>query len=261
MLNTTWDDDGETLFETGWYGIVLGAAAAWQDGIVEQSRFDADFDWAFFRTEGDQFVKVIHTLGSVNTTLGIRTSNDLFWRNPFTSPFQNDARANADKIRQMRLKVEMALESLLRNRPRARRNASMIPAMILAAQRLDHLGRRAQTVEKLSREYWDAYLNLGDRARVRRLRRYSGPVYNQLREMVEELSVLRASYREQWLAENRPYWLDSVLARYDHAMATWLSKSRALDEALRNYEATSILPDPEEFGLGPRQVAAPAQAR
>jgi hexosaminidase len=261
MLNTTWDDDGETLFETGWYGIVLGAAAAWQDGIVEQSRFDADFDWAFFRTEGDQFVKVIHTLGSANTTLGIRTSNDLFWRNPFTSPFQNDARANADKIRQMRLKVEMALESLLRNRPRARRNASMIPAMILAAQRLDHLGRRAQTVEKLSREYWDAYLNLGDRARVRRLRRYSGPVYNQLREMVEELSVLRASYREQWLAENRPYWLDSVLARYDHAMATWLSKSRALDEALRNYEATSILPDPEEFGLGPRQVAAPAQAR
>ncbi|HEU4794091.1 MAG TPA: beta-N-acetylhexosaminidase, partial [Pyrinomonadaceae bacterium] len=215
MINTTWDDDGETLFEMGWYGIVLGAAASWQAGTVDQSRFDADFDWAFFRNEGDQFVKAIHALGTVNTTLGIRTSNDLFWRDPFTTAFQNDARANAEKIRQMRLSVESALESLLRNRQRARRNASMVAAMILAAQRLDHVGRRAQTVEKLSREYWEAYLNLGDRVRVRRLRRYASPIYNQLREMTEELAELRASYREQWLAENRPYWLDSVLARYD----------------------------------------------
>lgn len=253
MLNTTWDDDGETLFETSWYGIVLGAAASWQAGIVDQNKFDADFDWAFFRNDnGDQFVKAIHALGSVNTTLGIRTSDDLFWRDPFTTAYQNDARANAEKIRQMRLQVEAMLESLLRNRQNARRNASMVPAMILAAQRLDHLGRRAQTVEKLSREYWEAYLNLGDRVRVRRLRRYYSPIYNQLREMTEELSELREGYRKQWLAENRSYWLDSVLARYDNAMSMWLSKSRALEEAVRNYETTSILPNPEDFGLGPR---------
>jgi hypothetical protein len=254
MINTTWDDDGETLFEHGWYGVVLGAAASWQTGIVDQNKFDADFDWAFFRNDGDEFVKAIHALGSVNTTLGIRTSNDLFWRDPFTTAFQNDARANAEKIREMRLSVERALESLLRNRQRARRNASMVAAMILAAQRLDHLGRRAQTVEKLSREYWDAYLNLGDRARVRRLRRYASPIYNQLREITEELAELRAGYREQWLAENRPYWLDSVLARYDHAMGEWLKKSRELGEVLRAYETTSILPDPEAFGLGGRNL-------
>ena len=261
MLNTTWDDDGETLFETGWYGIVLGAAASWQDGTVDQNKFDADFDWAFFRNDGDQFVKAIHVLGSVNTLLGIRSSDELFWRDPFTTSFQNEARANAEKIRQMRLQVEAVLEDLLRNRTKARRNATMIPAMILAAQRFDHLGRRAQAVEKLSREYWDAYLNLGDRARARRLRRYYSPIYNQLREMTEELSVLRASYREQWLAENRPYWLDSVLARYDNAMSMWLTKSRALEEALRSYEATSILPNPEEFGLGAREIAVPAPGR
>ena len=252
MLNTTWDDDGETLFEMSWYGIVLGAAASWQAGIVDQNKFDADFDWAFFRNDGDQFVKAIRALGSVNTTLGIRTSNEVFWRDPFTNEFQNDARANAEKIRQMRLQVETVLESLLRNRKLARRNASMVPALILAAERFDHLGRRAQTVEKLSREYWEAYLNLGDRVRVRRLRRYSSPIYNQLREMTEELAELRAGYRAQWLAENRPYWLDSVLARYDHAMGEWLAKSRDLGEALRNYETTSTLPSPQEFGLGPR---------
>ena len=252
MLNTLWDDDGESLFEMTWYGIVLGAAASWQAQPVDQKVFDRDFDWAFFRSDGDQFVGVIHALGSVNTLLGIRTSDDLFWRDPFTTAFQNDARANAEKIRQMRLQVEAAHETLLRNQQRVKRNSSMVPVMIFAAERLDHLGRRAETVEKLSREYWDAYLNLGDRAKTRRLRRYYSPIYNQLREMAEELGELKLSYRTQWLAENRGFWLESILARYDNAISLWLDKSRQLDEAVRAYETTSILPNPEQFGLGPR---------
>jgi hexosaminidase len=252
MLNTTWDDDGESLFEMGWYGVVLGAAASWQPQAVDQKQFDADFDWAFFGTRGQEFVKAIRTLGGINTTVGLGTSNETFWRDPFTTPFQNYVRTNADKIRQMRLNVEEAHEVLIKNKGKARRNSSMIPAMMFAAKRFDHMGRRAQTVEKLSREYWEAYLNLGDRVKVRRLRRYSSPIYDQLREMAEEMSELKIAYREQWLAENRPYWLDSVLARYDTAISMWLKKSQDVEETLRNYDATSTLPSPEEFGLGVR---------
>ena len=72
MMNTTWDDDGESLFEMSWYPIVLGAAAAWQEGALDLSRFDRDFDWAFFRNDGDQFVKAERALGSVNAMLCIR---------------------------------------------------------------------------------------------------------------------------------------------------------------------------------------------
>ncbi|HEX6732639.1 MAG TPA: beta-N-acetylhexosaminidase [Pyrinomonadaceae bacterium] len=252
MLNTTWDDDGESLFEMTWYGIVLGAAASWQPQAVDVKTFGSNFDWAFFRNDGEHFVGAIHALGSVNSTLGISTSDDIFWRDPFTTAFQNRSRADAEKIRQMRLQVENARETLLRNKHRARRNSSMIPVMIFAAERFDHLGRRYQTVEKFSREYWDAYLNLGDRAKVRRLRRYHSFIYNQLREMAEELAELKLGYQKQWLAENRPYWLESVLARYDNAIAIWLNKSRELDEAMRAYDTRSILPNPEDFGLGPR---------
>ncbi|MFN2530210.1 MAG: family 20 glycosylhydrolase, partial [Pyrinomonadaceae bacterium] len=258
MMNTTWDDDGESLFESSWYAIVLGATASWQSVAVDLKPFDEDFDWSFFRNDGHEFVKAIHALGSVNTVLGIGTTDDPFWRDPFTNEFQNFARNNAEKIRKLRLQVEDAEELLLRNRRKAKRNASMIPVMILAAKRFDHLGRRAETAEKLSREYWDAYLAMGDRVKARRLRRYTGAIYNQLREMAEELSILKASYRDEWLAENRPYWLDSILARYDQAIALWLNKSRELDEALRNYEATSTLPNPEKFGVGPR-FAVPRQ--
>ena len=224
---------------------------------MDQKKFDSDFDWAFFRNEGDQFVSVIHALGGVNAVAGFGTSDDAFWRDPFTTNFQNAARTNAEKIRQVRLRVEGAEEVLLQNRQLARRNSSMIPAMLFAARRFDHLGRRWETAEKLSREYWDAYLNLGDRTKTRRLRRYASPIYNQLREMAEELSELKVAYREQWLAENRPYWLESVLARYDQSIAIWLAKSRAIEEAMRTYEATSIFAESRRVWLR-RTVPVPA---
>lgn len=252
MMNTTWDDDGESLFETTWYSIVLGAAASWQEGAVDVERFDHDFDWAFFRNDGDQFVKAETSLGSVGTLLSAGTTDELFWREPFTTQFQNQARNFADRTRKMRLMVEDVAESLAKNEGRARRNNSAIGAMKFAAQRFDHLGRRMEVMQKFSDQYWDAYLNLGDRAKARKLRYYTGAIYNNLREMAEELSILKEGYRVQWLAENRPYWLDSVSTRYDQMISTWLMKSHAMDETLRKYETTSTLPNPEEFGLGTR---------
>ena len=64
------------------------------------------------------------------------------------------------------------------------------------------------------------------------------------------------------LPASRSYrrWLDSVSARYDQMISLWLTKSRAMDEVLRKYDASSTLPNPEEFGLGTRPVA-PVQNR
>ena len=257
MMNTTWDDDGDALFETTWYGIVLGAAAAWENKPVDVEALDRKFDWAFFRNDGDHFMQALHELGDVNSRLGIGSSNELFWRYPFDGRFLNEVRSKFSQLREIRIRVELADEMLLKESKRARRNGSMIPAMRLAAQRFDHLGHRMLMMEKFSQEYWDAYLNLGDRQKVGRLRNYWGNIYNWLREMAEEMTILREAYRRQWLAENRPYWLDSVIARYDQSINMWLTKSKELQEAVRNYQHTSILPDPESFGLGPRPQRAP----
>jgi hexosaminidase len=254
MMNTQWDDDGESLFEMTWYAVALGAAVAWQDAqAADATDFDRDFGWAFFRRDSQEVTKALRALGSVNTQLGIRTSNELFWRDPFNDIFQEEtARALAEKTRQMRLSVEGAEETLLRERGHVRRNRAALDSAVFAARRLDHMGRRMQVVEQFSRDYWDAYLNLGDRRKVRRLRSYTGAIYNSFREMAEELSVLRAAYREQWLRENRPYWLESVLARYDLAVSRWLARGKQLEDLLRDYEQTSTLPPPSEFGLGSR---------
>jgi hypothetical protein len=260
MMNTQWDDDGESLFEMDWYGIVLGAAVSWQNesatnGDTQRviSDFERDFDWAFFRHDGDGLTKATRALGGVNTLLSINNSDELFWRDPFTDDFQEAiARGSEEKTRQLRLAAEQAEETIERERAGVRRNPQTLDALSFAARRFDHMGRRAQVMSQMSRDYWDAYLNMGDRRQVRRLRSYSGAIYNSLREMAEELTALREEYRELWLKENRPYWLASISARYDLAVSRWLSRSKQIEEALRDYDQTSTLPAPSEFGLGPR---------
>ena len=257
MMNTTWDDDGETLFDQAWYPIGLGAAASWQEGAMDRAQFDNNFAWSFFRAESNDLTAALLAIGKAGPSItGGVTSDDLFWRDPFTPQFANFARTNTEKIKQMRLSVEGAEEQIIRNEKSARRNRSSIDGMELAARRFDHLGRRYEVMQKFSDQYWDAYLNLGDRAKARKLRYYYGAIYNNLREMAEELSILKEDYRKQWLAENRPYWLESVLARYDQMTSIWLGKSRQMEEAMRRYEATSVLPNPEEFGLGARPAAS-----
>ena len=47
LLNTVWDDDGEGLFLENWYGILFGAAAAWQPGPSDLTQFQNDYGPVF----------------------------------------------------------------------------------------------------------------------------------------------------------------------------------------------------------------------
>lgn len=251
VMNTNWDDDGETLFEMTWHGVGLGAAAGWENAPLDVEKFDDKFDWAFFRSETGDFTKNIRTLGAASRTLKLEntTQNTLFWQNPFTAQFQKHAREKMIEARDLRLQVEAVKENLIKNGAKARRNAEMIPAMRFAAERFDHLGRRMILTDQFSRAYWDAYLNMSDKAKVRKLAWYSGAIYNYLREMAEELAELKVKYRELYLAENQRSHLESVAARYDQSIQIWLEKAGQVRQALAQYDETGTIPLPERLGL------------
>ncbi|HEX8399269.1 MAG TPA: beta-N-acetylhexosaminidase [Pyrinomonadaceae bacterium] len=251
IMNTNWDDDGETLFEMTWYGVALGAAAGWENAPLNIEDFDSKFDWAFFRAENAGFTKNIRTLGAASKTLDLQniTQNAVFWQDPFTPQFQRRAFSSLDKAKNLRVQVEEVEENLIKNGKKARRNSEMIPAMQFAAERFDHLGRRLTLIDQLSQTYWDGYLNMSDRRRVRKLSWFSGAIYNWLREAGEESAELKRKYRELYLSENKPSHLESVLQRYDNAIQMWIGKSRQINEALAQYNETGTIPPPEQIGL------------
>jgi hexosaminidase len=100
QLNTLWDDDGESLANENWYGILFGAACAWQPGESSIPQFqqsygpvfhgDATGDIDAAQNELTAAMELLRTSKVIGDTEG---SDGLFWVDPWSKDGQNFASA------------------------------------------------------------------------------------------------------------------------------------------------------------------------
>jgi hypothetical protein len=83
----------------------------------------------------------------------------------------------------------------------------------------------------------------------------------RLEDLRDATTRVRGLYAKAWAGENRPYWLENVLVRYDMQALRYQQKIGEVEAALRQYRASKTLPAPESLGfyLKP-EAAAAAQA-
>jgi len=62
-------------------------------------------------------------------------------------------------------------------------------------------------------------------------------------------SKLKNLYRESWLAENRPYWLDNVLVCYDLQIQQWRRRGDQLNTVLETWQNSKKLPAPGQASI------------
>ena len=254
MLNTTWDDDGESLFDMTWPAMAFGASAGWQAGESNIDAFKDSYDWAFYRNSGDTFKNVLENLDRAHAALknvgwDEGADDTLFWADPFDQTGAQLLQKTLPAAREIRLGAEQALESLYRNAAVARANSDTLDDMIFAAWRLDMLGMKIQFTSEINHFYWDAFQNQSDGDRVNRDLEEISAINARLEDLRDATTRLRAMYATAWLRENRPYWLPNVLVRYDHLAESFQGKIVAVREAQRQYWAQKTLPPPQQFGF------------
>lgn len=253
MLNTTWDDDGETLFEMTWPALAFGAAAGWQPGESAIDDFKNSYDWAFYRNPGDTFKEVLENLDRAHAALknaGSEGADDtLFWADPFSDDGAKLMQKALPAAKDVRLGAERALEALYRNRSAARANADTLDDMIFAAWRLDALGMKIQFTSEINHFYWDAYQHLTDSDRVENDLEEITAINARLEDLRDATTRLRGMYERAWLRENRPYWLGNVLVRYDLLAQMFQGKIVAVRDAQRQYWMQKTLPPPQQLGF------------
>jgi hypothetical protein len=294
LLNTIWNDDGEGLFNQDWYGILFGAAAAWQPGESSIAQFEDSYAQVFHNDATGKLNQAQKELMAAHAVLKDQAKvgdagNSLFWLDPFSKdglkigaqvrPYTHDLRMHAEAALTLIAQAEAAAG--LRPPPTnpsapgtfydaARYGAASsylaepdaIDAMELGARRMDLIGMNFQLADEIAQGYQRAYAvqattDKKQRAAVARELSDINGINGRIEDIRDAYSLLRDMYEAAWLASNRPHALRPVLEHYDYTVSIWLAKSDRLRSALRQWNDSHTLPPASEIGLPvPGQNAA-----
>ena len=273
MLNTSWDDDGEALFAQTWYGVLFGAAAAWQAGESSVERFQRDYGRVFhgdttgYVNEAQRKLMAAHAL--IQRTGAGDASDYLFWIDPWSDEGKVAGGRLRPATRELRLLAEDAIELVIRARmanPTGLREREALDALELGARRVDLIGLKFQLADESVANYGRAFGAQSDSVRraatVRDLADISG-INGRFQDLRDAYVLTRDLYERAWLAENRPYWLRAVLARYDMATQLWIARADRVTDARLQWTRTRRLPSAAAVGLpdaGPTADSASRRA-
>ena len=213
MLNTTWDDDGENFFNYNWLPLGWGAECAWHpvtggDTLMQRryDRFVGAWDPLFFGAAAG-VTRAMLRLDSLKfhpSSGGLRDA--AFWQPMIDEDY--DTRNTA-----LLLNDAMALEkeaaAVMRELQRAGEK------VVLHREALGFLDFSVRRVLYLARKNALRY-RLNDPAERSLLN--ASMVTRNLHALASQLGALKADYERLWKVENRPWWLDTILARYDRAI-------------------------------------------
>jgi hexosaminidase len=242
VLNTTWMDDGEGMVNFTWYGLAYGAAQSWQRSVDDQ-QFAKAWDWTFYRADGHNFASEIDTLTQIHEALrkaSHRDGNDsLTWINALSPEGQKFYAGWQPTARQIRVMAEDVIASVRQHGTEARRNTDMLNYVEFSARRFDFLGQKAIYSKMIADLYAQLQANAGSKnVGYRSLRRISGP----MRDMMHQTFLLRTQYKNLWESENRPYFLNNILNRYDTEYSRWRKAEERVGQIGRVYRTTRKLP-------------------
>jgi len=288
QLNTIWNDDGEGLINQDWYGILFGAAAAWQPGESSIDAFQNSYGEVFHGDEsgaldqGQKELMLAHDLLRQQAKVGDATNN-LFWVDPWSKDGQKIAAQMRPFNHELRMHAEAALTLIAHARTNAGPNPAGLPptlpegttlydaarygaatsglrepdavdAMELGARRMDFIGLKFQLADEIANDYAKALTDATSTDKKVRagVTHDLGDIYGvngRLQDLRNSYTLLRDLYESAWLRSNRPYWLRNNLEQYDYATQIWLQRADRVHSVMRQWSDSKTLPPAAELGI------------
>lgn len=262
LLNTSWDDYGDAIFEQTWYGVLFGAAAAWQAGESNIPQFQDSFGLQFHGDTTGSVDAAQRHLAAAHMLLTDTRSGDASTYLFFVDPFSDEGVLDLIRLRSVlsavRIHAESALVLIAGARQQPLRETAALDAMELGARRVDWIGAKFQFADEIAKQFVKATDPMRTDITWQDFAELSG-INGRLQDMRDGYVLTRELFERAWRAENRPYWLQSVLARYDLEIATWVRRISAMDRARRRFARDRKLPVPSEIDL-PAALLVPAVA-
>jgi hypothetical protein len=264
VINTVWNDDGEGIFDENWFGVLFGAAAGWQAGESSEGAFTDSYGLAFHRDPTGKISQAQRELMAAHDAFkqaGLRDAADgYFWIDPFSPEGQRVGAKLRPVESQLRLHAERAIALVAEARAaasaknRVLENTEALDAMELGARRIDFVGLKFQAADEAAALYGEALsLSLpadkSHRDEVEEKLWTIGSNNGILEDIRDGYALLGGLYRQAWLRDNRPYWLEINQARYDRATQLWVGRGDRWNLLLEQWWNTHTLPAATDAGL------------
>jgi hypothetical protein len=254
LMNTIWTDDAQMLIRMTWPGMAYGAAAAWQTGPTDRGAFFNDYTRVVYSPTVDTEAALAlddlaRSEAELQRVLGGETMLAL-WGDPFAPSTLKKCAENRDRIRQTRLLAEDAEEHLDRALSLGGDPATL-SSLLFGSRLLDYAGQKFQTAPELE----DMWRRLGPRRPKGEVwwNEWSSQVtyqdHSRVVDLMDAITELRAAYRSEWLAEYRPYRLESALGRWDAEFEYWRRLQARLEAFSQSSREGDTLPSLESIAL------------
>jgi hypothetical protein len=257
-LTTVWNDDGEGLFNMDWYGVLFGAAAAWQSGQSSIADYQDAYGPVFHLDASGKIGAAEKELMAAQADLvdakaGL-PSDALFWLDPWSAEGQAVATKLLPAAHDLRVHAEQAIVLLAQARhdnPKLS-EPDALAAMDLGARRLDLIGLKFQLAQEISAAYAQAIVQQHDKtlsSAINTLLSEISGANGRCQDLRDAYSALKSEYSQVWLSENRPYWLNNVTVRYDLEIERWQQRGEQFAAAIYSLQNGQDLPPATALGL------------
>ena len=202
VINTCWDDFGESLTNCALYGLALGAEMSWNATSDHERNTETNFTNHFFRSTSSEIIKHLGEVSEWTKLDGIGKFSAM--TEPMVPFYPALVGDSVEALNQKAIEALTTLDKTLENdKKKAKTYSDILDNALYAVHRMK----------------WCAEKNI---ARCQLYQTYNDPSKDNVSEckkiiinLIASLHDLKNEYVKVWNIESRTYWLDVNMKKYD----------------------------------------------
>ncbi len=246
MLNTVWDDGGSALFSRDWYGVAYAAEQSWNSDTTDQT-YDARFNKVLYGNNGSGISKALNTINQLTSIKSTEKMNEaVFWQQILPDSGKSIL-TNLEDWGEVNAVVEKADTYL--EEVEASYFAQDLDYIQFTIDQYRYLATSRPAIVEIAEFYKKAYLLQKEDAKKEEARSLLVQAFSKLKDVISNLTLLKAENQRLWLLENRSYSLDMVESRYDKQLSDFYDVEKRLRIALSRFDSELEIPHPKDVRL------------
>jgi hypothetical protein len=222
MINTGWEDDGESIHGYNWHAIAWGAECSWNASKTNLADFNKRIGKVLFGTKNNDFGQAMEILQKLQALPVLQGNpNGRFWKRDFLPTGNTDVvKKNAEAILNL---VRPSIELLEKTKQEATTNKHLLDSFLLGSHRLELIADRMLDGLELSQRYaalktWDFTDPQKKQEAILALDKFEKIIAKNRNNH----TVIKNEFVRIWNSESKLYSLKRITDKYD-SLDAWFA--------------------------------------